>query len=158
MDRRDWDRYFKVEPGAPDPLSATVRRRVRFEEVDSFGVVWHGRYPSYLEDGRTALGEQYGLGYLDMYEEKFVAPIVEMHLDYHHPLTFSEEFTMVARLHWAEAVRLDFSYRLTNAEGEAIATGYTIQLLMDFDRNLLLVRPDFLQDFCQRWKDGQVTP
>ena len=38
--------------------------RVRFSEVDSMGVVWHGNYLKYFEDGREAFGRKHGLGYV----------------------------------------------------------------------------------------------
>ena len=34
---------------------------VRFSEVDSMSVVWHGNYVKYLEDGREAFGKEFGL-------------------------------------------------------------------------------------------------
>ena len=50
--------YFKRNPQDPAPLVVGIDRRVRFEEVDALGMVWHGRYPSYFEDGRIAFGDR----------------------------------------------------------------------------------------------------
>ena len=36
---------------------------IRFSEVDSMNVVWHGSYPLYFEDAREKFGEDYGLDY-----------------------------------------------------------------------------------------------
>ncbi|HET6225857.1 MAG TPA: acyl-CoA thioesterase, partial [Bacteroidia bacterium] len=47
---------------------------VRFSEVDALGIVWHGHYLKFFEDGREAFGRQYGLGYLDIHKEEFVVP------------------------------------------------------------------------------------
>jgi acyl-CoA thioester hydrolase len=152
--RRIQKAAFPVEPGAPAPLVATAARRVRFEEVDPLGIVWHGRYPSYLEDGRAALGERYGLAYMDMVREGFTAPIVQMHLEYHAPLRFPEDFTIEASLHWTEAVRLNFSYKLVNAAGAITATGYTVQLILDAAGQVALFRPEYLDVFWRRWKSG----
>ena len=57
--------YFPRRVGDPPPLRILVQRRVRFEEVDPLGIVWHGRYPGYFEDARVALGSRYGIGYED---------------------------------------------------------------------------------------------
>ena len=55
---------------------------VRFSEVDSMCVVWHGSYVRYLEDGREAFGKKYaGIGYMDMYSNGYTAPIVDMHME-----------------------------------------------------------------------------
>ena len=59
-------RRTHIVSGEP-ALSCITPLRVRFSEVDSMRVVWHGEYVRYFEDGREAFGEQYpGLGYLDI--------------------------------------------------------------------------------------------
>lgn len=146
--------YFSDSSKDPDPLRAEVGRRVRFEEVDALGMVWHGRYPSYFEDGRIAFGDSYDLSYHTFRENDTVAPVVQMHVDYKHPLRFDQMFTIEARLHWSEAVRLNFSYHLLNSEKSTIATGYTVQLLTDIQGTVLLLPPDWLVDFRQKWKEG----
>ena len=146
--------YFPYQPGEPEPLAALTCRRVRFEEVDPIHFVWHGRYPSYLEDGRVAFGEKYRLGYSEFIREKFMAPIVAMHIDYHHPLVLLDEFEIHTLLHWTEAARLNFSYKIINSKTKELAvTAYTIQLLMDEQRELMLVPPEYFYQFLQKWKN-----
>ena len=55
-------------------LSVTRSFNVRFNEVDSMGVVWHGHYAVYFEDAREAFGAKYGLEYLMMYHKGFWSP------------------------------------------------------------------------------------
>lgn len=45
-------------------LKASKKFAIRFSEVDSMNVVWHGSYPLYFEDAREAFGEKYGLEYM----------------------------------------------------------------------------------------------
>lgn len=146
--------YFKAETDSPPPLSAETKRKVRFEEVDPLGIVWHGRYPSYLEDGRVALGDKFDLSYIRMRKENFYAPIVQMHLDYHHPLKYHEEMTIIATLHWSEAARLNFEYEIITQSGQVAATGYTVQLLTTIDKEMLMMRPEYVEKFYERWRKG----
>jgi acyl-CoA thioester hydrolase len=37
-------------------LKCLTEIRIRFSEVDSMGVVWHGNYIRYFEDGRESFG------------------------------------------------------------------------------------------------------
>lgn len=149
--------YFQPSTGAPPPLTEVIHRQVRFEEVDPVGIVWHGRYPSYLEDARTALGTRYGLGYEDFIHHEIMAPIKRMYLDYRLPLRFRDEFTVQAILHWNDAARLDFEFVIRNAAGETATTGYTIQIMLDREANLLLVPPPFVEEFRRRWRAGELT-
>ena len=149
--------YFPQSEDQPLPLQVCVERTVRFEEVDALGIVWHGRYPSYFEDGRVMLGEQYGIGYMDFYHQGIVSPIKQMHVDYQRPLRFGESFSIEAILHWSDAVRLNNEFILRNAVGEVTTTGYTVQLLMDKQDNVLMLPPPFYQEFRQRWQAGELT-
>ena len=38
-------------------LTASRPFEVRFSEVDSMNIVWHGSYPLYFEDAREAFGK-----------------------------------------------------------------------------------------------------
>ncbi len=150
-------KYFRQQEDAPAPLRCRVDRVVRFEEVDALAIVWHGRYPSYFEDGRVLLGEKYGLGYMDFYRHGVIAPIKQMHVDYRLPLSFGEPFTIEAILHWADATRLNHEFILRNEAGEVTTTGYSVQLLMDQEQNVLLLPPPFYNDFRQRWLAGELV-
>lgn len=148
--------YFRNAPDDPPPLHCVVPRRVRFEEVDPLGIVWHGRYPSWLEDGRVALCEQNGIGYMQLYEQGILAPVKKMQLDYHHPLRFGELCSIHGRLHYSEAARINYSCTIYNAQDTVCATGCTVQLMLDADMNLLMTPPAFYQAFLRNWKEGRL--
>ena len=145
---------FKTFPNAPEPLSFVVERRVRFEEVDALGIVWHGRYPSYFEDVREALGDHYGIGYLDFFRERVAAPIRQLHFDYLKPLSLREKFTIKGEIHWSAAARLNLTYQIINRKGELTTSGYSVQMMLDYpEMNVLMVPPPFFQAFLQRWQE-----
>jgi acyl-CoA thioester hydrolase len=148
--------YFPAQDGAPPPLRVSVERQVRFEEVDPLNIVWHGRYPSFFEDARVAFGEKYGIGYLDCYEQGILTPIKKMHVDYFRPLKFLERFTIEGILHWSAAARLNFEFILRNGAGEITTTGYTVQMMLDIELNVMLIPPPFVSDFLQRWSQGEI--
>jgi acyl-CoA thioester hydrolase len=149
--------YFPVKPDQPGPLQIQVKRCVRFQEVDSLGIVWHGHYSSYFEDARVALGDSYGIGYLDFYREGIPAPIKKFHVDYLRPLRFKEEITIEAIWHWSEAARINFEYRILNQDLELATTGYTVQLMLDMEYNVLMVAPPFYVAFQDKWKAGEFV-
>lgn len=148
--------YFKSHPDAPAPLRTVCERRVRFEEVDPLGIVWHGRYPSYFEDGRESLGIKFGIGYLTMKEHNIAAPIKQMHFDYHAPLSFGDTAHIETLLHYNEAARLNYEFTIRNNAGEITTTGYTVQLFVDDMQELMMFPPDFYTEFLSRWKAGEL--
>jgi len=150
--------YFPAMAGDPAPLELTVFRQVRFEEVDSVGIVWHGRYPSYFEDARVALGDAYGMGYLDFVHHSVLTPIKQLHLDYLRPLIYPEEFSITAMLHFDEAARLNYEFALRDCNGELRTRGYSVQVMLDTSGELLLVPPDFLKVIQEHWRAGSLQP
>jgi len=147
--------YFKKNKGDPAPLKGVVKTQVRFEEVDSLGIVWHGRFASYFEDARVALGEQYGIGYMDFYSNGILAPIKTMHVDYISPLRFRDEITIEGILHYSDASRINSEYIIRDSEGKIAATGYSVQMMLNEKFELLLIQPEYYRQFCDKWKAGK---
>jgi acyl-CoA thioester hydrolase len=149
--------YFPLISDAPAPLSLAVTRRVRFEEVDSMGIVWHGCYPSYFEDSRVALGHRYGISYSDFIREQVPVPVRQMQIDYYRPLRFEEDMEIKTLLHWSDAARINFEYEIHDAQGQLACTGCTVQLMLDGNFDVLLAPPPFFAAFLARWKQGELA-
>lgn len=147
--------YFTAAPSEPPVLTVEARRRVRFEEVDMLGIVWHGHYVSFLDDGRVAFGDRFpALSYAKMREERVATPIVQLHLDYKAPLYFDDVMAVETTLHWTDALRLNFSYRISRSDGRPAVTAYTVQLFTKPDGEMLLVPPDWIEEFRRQWQSG----
>ena len=134
-------------------LSEKTEISVRFNEADPLGIVWHGHYIRYFEDGREAFGNKYGIGYLDFYKHGFVVPVVSIQCDYKRSLRYGERVIVETQYIPCEAAKLKFSYRLFNAEtGQLVATGSSVQVFLNRDTSVLqLINPPFFED----WKSRQ---
>jgi acyl-CoA thioester hydrolase len=148
--------YFQPVPGSPAPLRMIVKRRVRFEEVDSMGIVWHGRYAGYFEDARVALGHKYGISYSDFISHRNPVPIRQINIEYIEPLFFEDDIEIEAILHWSEAARINFEY-IIRKNGNIVCVGYTVQLMLDENLELLLAPTPFYLDFMEKWKKGLLA-
>jgi acyl-CoA thioester hydrolase len=146
--------YFPRQEGDPAPLVASAFRRINFEDADILGMVWHGRYASYFEDGRVAFGDAYGLNYHSIRANQMMAPVAQMHLDYKLPLRIDDRIRIEAALHWTEAARLNFSYTIFNPQGQVATRGYTVQLLTDVEGTVQFYTPDWLREFHGKWRQG----
>jgi acyl-CoA thioester hydrolase len=128
--------------------------RVRFNEADPLGIVWHGHYIRYFEDGREAFGNKYGIGYLDFYDRGFVVPVVNIHCDYKRSLRYGERVIVETKYIPCEAAKLKFEYKLYNAATkQVVATGSSVQVFLDRKTSLLqLTNPQFFED----WKKAHA--
>ncbi len=134
-------------------LVAKTEIKVRFSEVDSMQVVWHGEYVRYFEDGREAFGLKYaGLGYMDFYSNGYTAPVVDLQLQYLRPLSINETATVEIRYIETEAAKLCFEYEIRrNADGEIAARGSSVQVFVDSAGNMCLNNPPFYEEWKKRW-------
>ncbi len=133
--------------------------RVRFQDVDSIHVVWHGHYLSYFEHGRESFGEEYGLGYQDVRAVGLVAPVVHVSCDYLRPARFGDGLTVVTRLHATDRAVIELSYEVRRASDETLlAKGQTRQVFTDLEGNLILNQPDVMREFLEQWGDQLLRP
>ena len=131
-------------------LKFTHQIRVRFSEVDSLGIVWHGNYIKYFEDGREAFGRKFGLTYLDVKHHGFATPIVKMSSEHQLSLRYEEVATIETTYINSRAAKLIFAYRIKNENGQTICTGETTQVFTNFQTGVMALN---LPDFYRSWKE-----
>ena len=149
-------KYFSTFPDSPLPLRMKINRQIRFEEVDSMGIVWHGRYVGYFEEGRVALGHKYGISYSDFIRNRNPVPLRQVYVEYLEPLYFEDEIEIETILHWSDAAKINFEY-IIRKNNKITCTGYTVQLMLDEKLELLFAPPEFYQNFMDKWKRGLLV-
>ena len=129
--------------------------KVRFSEVDSMGVVWHGNYPLYFEDAREAWGQVYGLGYQDYIDHNVLAPIVELSLQYKKPIRYGTHPRIDIIYRPTSAAKVIFDYEIhDSADDTLLTTGHSVQVFMNHQFQLLWQNPDFYEIWKQRWEQA----
>jgi len=119
--------------------------RVRFNETDALGIVWHGYYIHYFEDGREAFGRKHGISYLDTKAQGYVTPIVKSTCEHKLPLRYGDVATIETTYINSPAAKLIFRYKIFNTEKQLVCTGETIQVFVDDNNNLSLALPPFIE-------------
>jgi acyl-CoA thioester hydrolase len=133
-------------------LSSRTEVLVRFNEADPLGIVWHGHYIRYFEDGREAFGILHGLGYLEVYKLGFVIPVVSVQCDFKRSLRYGDRVIVETKYIPGEAAKLKFTYRLFNAaSGELVATGSSVQVFLKKEDSVLqLSNPPFFEEWKRK--------
>ena len=137
-------------------MSTTLTDRkeivVRFGEVDSMRIVWHGNYLKYFEDGRESFGTRYSLGYLEVYKHNVMIPIVKVNCDYKKPLEYGDTAIVETRFVNSEAAKIMFEYEIyRKSDNELVATGSSMQVFLTPDHELLLTPPLFFIEWKKKW-------
>jgi acyl-CoA thioester hydrolase len=126
--------------------------RVRFSEVDSMRVVWHGEYIRYFEDGRESFGRQFGLQYLDVHARGYTIPVVDMHCSYKNPLRVGDVAVIETRYLDCEAAKIKFEYIVyRECDMAKVAEGKSVQVFVNNDGVLELNMPKFYIEWKKKW-------
>lgn len=141
------------EPALTDRIELTVR----FSEVDMMKVAWHGSYVAYLEDGREHFGITYaGVGYADYFRTGYVAPVVNMNIDYRQSLKCGDRAIVETRYIYSDGAKLIFEYVIYRKEDmEIMAVAQTTQVFMTADGEMQYTAPDFFTEWKKRWLNKQ---
>jgi len=121
-----------------------VTIRVRFSEVDSMRVVWHGEYVKYFEDGRESFGKKYDLEYLNVHAKGYTIPFVSLKCEYKSSLRVGDTAIVETRFLDCEAAKIKFAYTVYRESDMVIAAeGESVQVFLNNNGELELTMPLF---------------
>ncbi len=125
--------------------------KVRFGEVDSMGIVWHGNYVKYIEEGRESFGKKYGISYLDIYSHDVMAPVVNMNIDFKKQVQYGDVLIIETEFVNNVAAKIVFKFRIfRKSDDELVATAETTQVFIDMNKEMILYPPEFVLDWKKK--------
>lgn len=129
--------------------------RVRFSETDPLGIVWHGYYIMYFEDGREAFGRKHGISYLDIFAHGFTAPIVKSTCEHKLSLRYGDVIRIETTIVDTPAAKMVLRFKIFDSKNEIACTGETVQVFVNANGEMMLTNPPFYQEWKQ--KAGLLT-
>lgn len=125
--------------------------KVRFGEVDSMGIVWHGNYVKYIEEGRESFGKNYGISYLDIYANDVMAPVVNMNIDFKKQVQYGDILIVETEYVDSAAAKIIFNFKLfRKSDNELVATAQSTQVFIDLNREMILYPPEFVIEWKKK--------
>ena len=121
--------------------------RVRFNEVDSWGMVWHGHYIAWFEAGRSALLNKFQLSPPDFTRMGYVAPVVDLKCSYKEPARLDEEIIIRTTVLKPTKAALTFQFEvLRKKDRKLLVTGEETQVLLTLGGKMLYYLPPELEE------------
>jgi len=131
-------------------LTVSEPIRVRFNETDPLGIVWHGYYITYFEDGREAFGRKHGISYLDVNEHGFTTPIVKSTCEHKLSLRYGDVARIETTIIDTPAAKMIFRYAIYDQNEMVVCTGETVQVFLDRNGDLMLTNPPFYAEWKRK--------
>lgn len=132
------------------PVRHETRVRVRFNEVDPWGMVWYANYFAYVEECRAEIFALFGLRADLLQEMGYIAPIVDLSSQFKSPARFGDELVVRMKPVPREAAMLVFDFEIVRPTGELVMRGRSSQVLVDARGNLVYRIPEILSDPVER--------
>lgn len=100
--------------------------RVRYEETDQMGVVYHANYLTWFEVGRTEFIRHAGYPYSAFEERGILLPVIHAQLHYKVPARYDDEVIVRTKVKNFSGVRIAFSYEIIHKQSnELLVSGET---------------------------------
>ena len=119
---------------AQDRITAEVTFYVRYAETDAMGVVHHGSYITYFEEGRSNYARQRGSDYANFEREGYYLLVAEVHARYIKPARYGQRLTVCCWIDELKSRTLTFGYEILDAETrDLLVTGLSKHICITKD-------------------------
>lgn len=107
--------------------------KVRYQETDQMGVVYHANYLIWFEIGRTAFIEELGFKYNDMEKKGIVSPVIDANLHFKHPIRYGEEAYVKTWIKAYNGIRTTYGYSIVDKDDNTAVSGETQHVIVKKD-------------------------
>ena len=125
-----------------------IEVRVRYQETDPMGLLYHANYFTYFEIGRTELLRAGGGNYRKMEEEGLFVVVVRADCRFHRPARYDDLLKIRTTVARVTPAKIQHEYHVLR-DGETLAVGHTTLAIVDRDGRVRRV-PEWMQFNAQR--------
>lgn len=119
----------------------TTRMTVRFHEVDSMKIVWHGHYVTYYETAREAYLAARGLSYQEMERTDCLAPVARMQMEFLRPIRAGQEILVTCAHIPGGEPKLECYCEIRDTTGTLLSVAESVQVFVDGQGEVYLSAP-----------------
>jgi acyl-CoA thioester hydrolase len=101
-------------------VTVECKIRVRYDEVDKMGYVYHGNYAKYYHISRTELLREVGICDKTLEKYNILLPVIEMTIKYKKPVYYDDVITIETTIQELPSSRMKFNHKVFNPNHEII--------------------------------------
>tara|TARA_B100000579_G_scaffold260745_1_gene214854 strand:+ start:219 stop:662 length:444 start_codon:yes stop_codon:yes gene_type:complete len=88
------------------------------QHTDHAGVMWHGSYLNFLEEGRIDALNKVGMSYSELSKQGFEIPVVHIQIKYKMSFFHGENFLLISRFKLENKIRLNCKTLFLKSNGD----------------------------------------
>jgi len=114
-----------------------IQVRVRYQETDQMGIVYHGNYFTFFEIGRTEYLRDCGYTYREIEASGVFAVAVKAECSYHKAAKYDDLLTIKTTIKRITRVKIEYEHHIYR-DTELLATGHITLAFVDVDGKIQL--------------------
>ena|SRR5699024_5846587 len=131
-------------------MKVTTPIKVRYQETDQMGVVYHANYLIWFEIGRTSFIEELGFKYHEMEEDGVVSPVIDANIQFKYPIRYGDEAYVETWIKKYNGIRTTYGYAIVDKDKNVAVTGETQHVIVNKDT----FRPLSLKKKFPKWHEA----
>ncbi len=123
-------------------ISSSITIRVRYDEVDKMGYVYHGNYAKYFHISRTRLLRKLGVNDKKLESQNILMPVIEMSIKYIKPVLYDDLIKIKTTLTELSGIKLKFDHLVYNQNNKVINKGKSTLVFVDHKTQKVMRIPE----------------
>ncbi len=122
-----------------------IEKLVLPQHSDHAGVMWHGTYFDWLEEGRINALSKAGINYVDLTKNGFELPLINTSIKYISPLFLGDTITIETIFKISKSPKINIHSKFIN-KSKAVLTIAEVNLVLISKKSFSIIRerPDFI--------------
>ena len=122
-----------------------INKIVLPQHSDHAGVMWHGTYFNWLEEGRINALSQAGINYFDLTKKGFELPLINASIKYILPLCIGDNITIESIFNIGKSPKIIINSKFINKSKKVMSIAEVSLVLVDKKKfSIIRKRPDFI--------------
>ena len=135
----------------------SVRGRVRFNETDTMGVVYHPNYLHWFEMARVEYLRAAGVSLNDLMDEGILFPIANIQMHYLNSCKFDDEYEVQVIMSAFNKARMDFACKIFRVkDGVLAAEGTCRNVFTDREGRVMRLPAKWFEKISQAYDGDKI--
>ncbi|MBF0539104.1 MAG: YbgC/FadM family acyl-CoA thioesterase [Nitrospirae bacterium] len=109
-------------------MSAPLDVRIYYEDTDCGGVVYYGKYLTYLERARTEFLEQRGIVLTTLMQDGLQFVVVHVDIRYHSPARYADVISIHSEIEDVSFASIVFKHRILRKNTDVLIAASKVKL------------------------------
>ena len=112
-------------------MELTIEIKIRYDEVDKMGYVYHGNYAKYFHISRTELLREIGLCDKTLEDLNILLPVIEMNIRYLKPIFYDDVISIKTILTNYNSIKMNFDHLVYDNENILVNKGTSTVVMVN---------------------------